>query len=766
MKHINIQDEHVSILRASQYFDANWYLKTYPDVAMIGLTAEQHYLWLGVRLKRNPSQHFDTEFYNEQNPDVVAAGINPLIHFILRGQAEGRPPAPIILPTIDRDAGELAKPVTTRNTVILISGEALDRAGFFYRVQRLSVAFEALGYKAIVLAVADANRNLPAIEEAAFVFIWRALHKDITNILKTAKNANTPTIYDIDDLMVRPDLATAQYIDAIRFNKADPQKVSEHYSQIVDAMAAADFCTASTSELAWQMRRSPRRRPTFVIPNGYDREVYMKSRQASRSRPKDGLIRIGYASGSRTHQADFRQCASAVATALKEYPNARLVLFRRNELVTLDLEEFPEFHGLEDRVEWRPFVELRNLPLEVGRFDINLAPLEAGNPFCESKSELKIFEAALCETPTIASPTGPMSRAMIDGETGFLATTDDQWLSALRALLSDANFRKEMGGKSHRFALWHWGPTRRAEVLRSVLDQVEGGRRGTRSAHYSASEKPVLSVPLRPFETIANYDKGMPSQATVIVPLFNYETYIEEALESVAAQTMRDLELIVVDDASTDNSLPKVRDWAALNHDRFNRLVIVKHVNNEGLGASRNTAFNLADTLYVLPLDADNRIRPRCCSVLFEAARKEAATFAYPVIQQFGDGNSKMGGVPYRPANLIPGNYIDAMAMVSKEAWACVGGYSEKRRGWQDYEFWCRLADRGLFGAQVDEVLADYRVHSGSMLRTATDKGKNKAELVSDLEETYPWLSLRDERDGHRVAVLNIIAEQLEQSDE
>jgi len=632
----------------------------------------------------------------------------------------------------------------------LISGEALDRAGFFYRVQRLSVAFEALGFKAEILSVAEANRNLSAIEGAAFVFVWRALHRDIQRILKTAKSANVPTIYDIDDLMVRPDLATAQYIDAIRFNKADPQKVVEHYSQIVDAMAAADFCTASTSELAWQMRRPPKRRPTFVIPNGYDREVYLKSRRASRSRPKDGLIRIGYASGSRTHQADFRQCAAAVATALKEHPNARLVLFRRNELVTLDLEEFPEFRGLEDRVEWRPFVALRDLPLEVGRFDINLAPLEAGNPFCESKSELKIFEAALCDIPTIASPTGPMSRAMIDGETGFLANTHDQWLAALRTLLSSDYFRSEMGGKAHRFALWHWGPTRRAEVLRSVIDQIEGGRKGTRAAHYSATERPAAPVPLRPFEFILNHDKGRASQASVIIPLFNYESYIEEALASVAAQTMNELELIIVDDASTDGSLAKVRDWAMASRDRFNRLVVVKHLNNEGLGASRNTAFNLADTLYVLPLDADNRIRPRCCSVLFERARKEAAAFVYPVIQQFGDGSSKMGGVPYLPANLVPGNYIDAMAMVSKEAWSYVGGYSEKRRGWQDYEFWCRLADRGLFGIQVDEVLADYRVHGGSMLRTATDKARNKAGLVADLEATYPWLSILDERDGHR----------------
>jgi glycosyltransferase involved in cell wall biosynthesis len=76
--------------------------------------------------------------------------------------------------------------------------------------------------------------------------------------------------------------------------------------------------------------------------------------------------------------------------------------------------------GLHGQIEWREFVPLDQLPNEIAQFDVNLAPLEVGNPFCEAKSELKYFEAALAGVPTIASPTGPYRRAIRHGETGFL----------------------------------------------------------------------------------------------------------------------------------------------------------------------------------------------------------------------------------------------------------------------------------------------------------------------------------------------------------
>jgi hypothetical protein len=138
----------------------------------------------------------------------------------------------------------------------------------------------------------------------------------------------------------------------------------------------------------------------MVLPNGFDNPSYKASRRAVRRRccscAAESVVRIGYAGGSRTHQRDFAVAALAVARVLQERPHCRLVLFKRaEELVPLlDLEEFADFQGLADRVEWQNFAPLSQLPEKLAFFDINLAPLETGNVFCEAKSELKFFEAA------------------------------------------------------------------------------------------------------------------------------------------------------------------------------------------------------------------------------------------------------------------------------------------------------------------------------------------------------------------------------------
>ncbi|MEC7934400.1 MAG: hypothetical protein VX218_19220, partial [Pseudomonadota bacterium] len=86
--------EHVALIRQSPLFNEDWYLRTYPDVQILGLDAAAHYLWLGSLLRRDPSSDFSTAGYLEMNPDVGAAGMNPLLHYVKNGHREGRRLAP------------------------------------------------------------------------------------------------------------------------------------------------------------------------------------------------------------------------------------------------------------------------------------------------------------------------------------------------------------------------------------------------------------------------------------------------------------------------------------------------------------------------------------------------------------------------------------------------------------------------------------------------------------------------------------------------
>ena len=174
---------------------------------------------------------------------------------------------------------------------------------------------------------------------------------------------------------------------------------------------------------------------------------------------------------------------------------------------------------------------------------------------------------------------------------------------------------------------------------------------------------------------------------------------------------------------------------------RFNRALFLRNKHNVGLALTRNAGFDAAETAFVLPLDADNRLRPDCCEICLPILRDNAAGFVYPTIQAFGEESYLMGTESFLPARFVGGNYIDAMAMVTKWAWLRVGGYIP-RHGWEDYDFWCRCVEQGIGGIRVPQVLADYRVHRGSMLYRDTDSKFTKASLIAEMERCHPWLRI------------------------
>lgn len=382
--------------------------------------------------------------------------------------------------------------------VALISGE-IDTPGHSYRVERLARAAAELGCDVEVLDIDDlaALRWSEAEPAPHVVVIWRARWRRwLEEAVAAWRSRGARIVFDIDDLMVDPSLADATVIDGIRSMGLRPDDVVRHYGEIRRTLMLADECLAPTEPLAAALRACGR--PAEVMPNGFDEETYRESRAAvlrRRAQGGDGLIRIGYASGSRTHQRDFAVAAGAIAAVLRARPECRLVLFRepRRGTPLLDVHEFSPLAGLEQRIEWRPLVPLGRLPEELARFDINIAPLEMGNPFCEAKSELKFFEAAIVDVPTVASPTAPFRRAILHGEDGLLAATPAEWESSLLRLVDDPDLRRRLADQAHRHVLTPYGPEVRRERVRRLLDRLLGGfPAGSRG---SSESEPFLAVP-------------------------------------------------------------------------------------------------------------------------------------------------------------------------------------------------------------------------------------------------------------------------------
>ena len=250
----------------------------------------------------------------------------------------------------------------------------------------------------------------------------------------------------------------------------------------------------------------------------------------------------------------------------------------------------------------------------------------------------------------------------------------------------------------------------------------------------------MTNLPI-PSDTV--FDSGIrPRDGTgvsVVVTLYNYAAYIVAALDSVREQTHGNLELIVVNDRSTDGSEAIVRDWMAANAWRFERALLLTNVRNYGLATSRNTGFHVARNAFVFVLDADNQIYPRAIARLLAACELSGAEAAYSQLEMFGDMAEIGAAYTWDPKRLARRNYIDAMALIRRSAWEYLGGYGHfEVAGWEDYDLWCKFVDVGYSATFVPQILCRYRVHGTSMLRSETNV--NTAEVVSEMMIRHPWL--------------------------
>ncbi len=273
--------------------------------------------------------------------------------------------------------------------------------------------------------------------------------------------------FDIDDLVFEPEYMREPYFDYLRTLKpAARERWAGKVAGWRQSLLAADCAIVSTAPLAAAAEKLGRR--ALLWPNGISWEMMEDARRLTASPPRsDGRLRIGYASGAPTHQKDFAQVSAVLAAILADRPEVALTIVGH-----LDLSEFPELAGYAARIETRPVVPHSGLGAEYARFDINLAPLEVGNPFCEAKSELKFFEAALFKVPTVAAATAPYAAAIESGVNGYVARSEADWRAHLLALIDDQSLRARIGREAWWQAVVRFGPEAQCLDGLAVIEQL------------------------------------------------------------------------------------------------------------------------------------------------------------------------------------------------------------------------------------------------------------------------------------------------------
>jgi len=238
-------------------------------------------------------------------------------------------------------------------------------------------------------------------------------------------------------------------------------------------------------------------------------------------------------------------------------------------------------------------------------------------------------------------------------------------------------------------------------------------------------------------------------EVSVVVPLYNQGHFLTDAVRSVVAATARlerEVELIVVDDHSTDASCTVAADL--LGEMPWLPSQLLARAANGGLPAARNTGFERARGRYVFALDADNLLYPSALAVLADRLdRSDADVIAtYGLLERFGPGGAVglTSHLPWDPDLLVRGAFIDAMALFRKDAWQSLGGYADDPGvfgGWEDYELWLSAAERGLRAELVPQIVGRYREHAGSMRRISDIDMTTNFVLLRERHPRLPWPS-------------------------
>jgi len=198
---------------------------------------------------------------------------------------------------------------------------------------------------------------------------------------------------------------------------------------------------------------------------------------------------------------------------------------------------------------------------------------------------------------------------------------------------------------------------------------------------------------------------------SVIIPFFNGGRFLDGLMATLAAQTYRDFEIIIVNDGSTEqaslNALQKLGSTARVI-DQENRY----------LPGARNTGFREARAEFVLPLDQDDRLEPsflaETLSVLREAPADVGFVYTY---MRFAGAISGIYVSRFDPFTQLFMNYLPYCMLIRKSAWAAVHGYNEAMRdGSDDWDFSIRLAQAHYRGVEIAKPLFIYTVSPDGML--------------------------------------------------
>ena len=232
---------------------------------------------------------------------------------------------------------------------------------------------------------------------------------------------------------------------------------------------------------------------------------------------------------------------------------------------------------------------------------------------------------------------------------------------------------------------------------------------------------------------------------SVIIPVYNAGQFLEETLRSALEQTYEDVEIVLVDDCSTDNSSEIIKEA----QENYPNVIYHRQEKNQGAAVARNTALNIAKGRYVAFLDSDDLWIPEKTKWQMDDMRKRNASISFSAIDFVDENDERLkdirevkGVIDYR--FLLKNTMIATSTVIVDRA--KTGDFQMPlRRSGQDYATWLMLMRDGTKAYGINEVFCHYRVRSNSL-------SSNKWKSIKQVWE----IQTQDEKINKVFAAINV----------
>ena len=353
-----------------------------------------------------------------------------------------------------------------------------DTSTFRYRAFNPGLTLAAnpdLGVSAGWFDHRDLSADDSFIDVADALVICRARYNArVAYMVARARARGIPVLFDCDDLVF--DVGRLHLlVDSLNLDQSSEVVWNDWFASMGRIGSTLRLCNSFITTNEYLAERALEYQPrlrTAIVPNYLNPQQQELSLRCYRAKQdsdwaNDGRIHIGYFSGSPSHARDFAIVAPAIGRLLARDPQ---IVLR----IAGFLDPDQELMRYRDRIEFYPLQDFMNLQRLIAEVELNIAPLQ-DNTFTNCKSELKFFEAAICGTLTLATPTFSFRNSIVHGETGFLVPSH-AWDLALQeavAVVEDRSRYSAIAETAFEYVQETYGWDRQARTIARAVFGAE-----------------------------------------------------------------------------------------------------------------------------------------------------------------------------------------------------------------------------------------------------------------------------------------------------